>query len=364
MASTDENKKSKEIDILGMLYKVLKEWKLVALFILAFAIVGVVVAFSTKKRYTTTVVLAPEASSAGVDDGLSAAAGIIGLNMGGNSGGDAIFPELYPNIFTSSTFLINLFDVKVPVFQSGDTITYYKHLKLNYKPPFWKYPKIWLAMLIRKLSPEKRKNPNAAGGVDPFWLTEEQDNICNMMRANINCVVDQKNGLVTINVTDFDELIAATIADSVTFKLQDYIIEYRTKKARHDLAFLEKMYAQVKDEYIQAQEAYAKVADASQSLVMSRSRVKVEHLRNEMGIKYAVYSEVTTQLQMARQRVQERTPAFMVIQPATVSLEASSMGRMMVTAIFGFLGFVVGSLWCLYGREYYYTYRNRKKQNK
>lgn len=364
MTSTDEKKTSKEIDILGMIGKVLKEWKLVALFVLAFAIVGVVVAFTTKKRYTTTVVLAPETASGGIDNGLSSAAGMFGISMNGNSGGDAIFPELYPNIFTSSTFLISLFDVPLVSPQTGNPTTYYKYLKTCYKPEFWKYPKIWLAMLIKKLSGPKKKNPNATGGVDPFWLTEEQFNICNLMRANINCVVDQKNGLVTINVTDFDELIAATVADTVTAKLRDYIIDYRTKKARHDLSFLEELYIQVKDEYMKAQEEYAKVADASQSLVQSRSRVKVEHLRNEMGLKYSVYSEVTAQRQMARQRVQERTPVFMVLQPATVALEASNMSRMVVTALFAFLGFVVGSLWSLYGREFYQKYRERKKEKK
>ena len=361
MADTTEKKISKEIDIIGSIRKVLKEWKLVSYFVLAFAVVGIVAAFSTKKQFTTTVILAPEANSAG--GGLSSAAELFDLSLGaGNGSGDAIFPELYPNIFTSSTFLISLFDTPVPVFGTDTTTTFYKHVKRVYRPPFWKYPKIWLAIIIKKLTDDKKKNPNAGNGIDPFWLTEEQYNICNLMRSNINCIVDQKTGLITITVTDYDELIAATMADTITKRLSDYITDYRTKKARHDLAFIEKMYLQTKKEYIEAQENYAKVADANLNLIQSRSKVKVEHLRNEMSLKYTMYSNISSQLQLTKQRVQERTPVFTVIQPATVALEASSMSRMMQIAMFAFLGFVAGSLWCLYGRDLYRRYKRYRKK--
>lgn len=46
------------------------------------------------------------------------------------------------------------------------------------------------------------------------------------MEAN----VDKKTGVTTITVTMQDAEVAATVADSVVVKLQDYVTAYRTKK--------------------------------------------------------------------------------------------------------------------------------------
>jgi capsular polysaccharide biosynthesis protein len=58
------------------------------------------------------------------------------------------------------------------------------------------------------------------------------------------CEVDKKTNVITITVTDQDPLIAATVADSVQIYLQRAITEYRTKKARVDLEYVDKLFAE------------------------------------------------------------------------------------------------------------------------
>ena len=48
-------------------------------------------------------------------------------------------------------------------------------------------------------------------------------------------MVDQKTAITNISVTLQDPKVTAVVADSVVCKLQEYIINYRTSKARKTL---------------------------------------------------------------------------------------------------------------------------------
>ena len=54
------NRKSLEVDILGLLRKLLYDWKTIFLFVIVFAVLGVVSVITRTKEYKTDVVLAPE----------------------------------------------------------------------------------------------------------------------------------------------------------------------------------------------------------------------------------------------------------------------------------------------------------------
>lgn len=353
------NKKSLEIDIIGLLRKLLQDWRIVMKFVLVFAVLGVVSVITRTKEYRTDVVLAPETSGSELSGLMDSFGNLIGSSFG-KSSSDAIYPELYPNIFTSSTFLIDLFDVPVVHKKSGKTMSYYTYLKTAYKPGITAYPKIWIAKFMA-LFKEKEMN---TGSFNPFHLTKEQTNICNLMRRNIQCVVDQRTSLITVSVMDVDNVVAATIADTVTAKLQKYIIDYRTQKIRHDLEYINEMYVQAQKEYFDVQEEYVKFAEANMNVVKASQKARLDNLNNEMQLKSNLYSSMAQQLQLARQRLQERTPAFMTIQPAVVSLEPTGMSSMVRLFVFCFFGGIVGAAWSLYVRDLFklFVVRRRKKE--
>ena len=55
---------TKEIDVIGLIRKVAKEWKTLLLFVSIAAVIGLIVAFTMPKEYTSKVVLAPEVTAA------------------------------------------------------------------------------------------------------------------------------------------------------------------------------------------------------------------------------------------------------------------------------------------------------------
>ena len=55
------------------------------------------------------------------------------------------------------------------------------------------------------------------------------------IKGSISCNVDKKTDIITLKVVMQDPLVAAMFADSVKQALQNFITEYRTKKAKDEL---------------------------------------------------------------------------------------------------------------------------------
>lgn len=347
--------KSKEIDIIGVIKKMLNDWKLLAIFIIVGGLLGIIVALSTPKRYTTTVILAPElANGSSLGSGLSNIASMVGINIGSNGNGiDAIYPQIYPDVLTSSDFITSLFDIKVKEEEDSVTKTYYQYLTEERGIPFWKYPSVWINKLFAKTDDAQVK------ALDKFRLTKKQDAVLNEIRGNVACIIDKNTSVITLSITDADRQISAILADTIQKRLQDYITVYRTKKARMDLAFSEKLYRESKAQYIQAQQKYSSYSDANTDIVLESFKAKREELENEMQLKYNIYSQTVQQLQIAKAKVQENTPAFSVIQSASVPIKASSTPRMYIVLLYLFIAIVTDAIWVTFIKEYI----KHKKEN-
>lgn len=341
----ENKKKSHEIDIIGIAKRVFAEWKLLLKFVGIAAVLGVVIALNTPKSYTTSVILAPEVSGAGgMLDNLSDLASMVGVNIGSNSASiDAIYPEIYPDVITSSGFIINMFDVPVRLKDNTEK-TYYEHVTKDVSIPFWSWPGIWISQLVKGETEEDDT-------VDPFCLTKKQAGVCALFRSRVSCIVDKKTSVITISFEDNDPVTSAVMADTILSRLQQYIILYRTKKARNDVEYYQKLFADAKGEYEEARLKYARTADASTRVVMMSHQSKLDNLENDMQLKYSVYQHVTQQLDIALAKLQERTPAFSVIQEASVPLKPSSFPRSFMVIGYMLLGGILCAVWIVYLRE-------------
>ena len=240
-----QNIQEQEIDLIELAKKIWKERKLVLKSCGWAVLIGLVVGFSIPKEYTANVTLAPEAAAGGrsVSGGLSALAGMAGINLGASQTADALSPELYPDIVKSIPFSIEMFDVKVTDIKGELNTTVYEYLKEHQKQPWWGYiisaPFKALGWVMKTIKGEKEET--TTGTVDPFKLTNDQNGIIAVLGERIAVEVDKKTSVIKISVTMQDPLIAATLTNEVMEKLQDYITEYRTNKARKDLEYTQKL---------------------------------------------------------------------------------------------------------------------------
>ncbi len=325
-------KKRIAFDVIALFKAIRQDKKKMWIYCGIAALLGVAVALDTPKRYTSGVMLTPESSeSSGLSSNISSLASMIGMSMKLGSSSDAIYPEIYPDLMESNDFKVSLFPIEVETIDKKLKTTYYDYLDKHQHVSWYDYPIMWFKNLMKHLvsNPVPDVAPSADGKmhVNPFRLSRRQDDIATTIGKNLSCKVDKKTSAISIEVTDCDPLIAATMADSVKERLQAFITDYRTNKARHDLAYIEKLYDEAHQQYVQARQQYAAYSDANQELLLESYKSKQEDLENEMQLKFNVYSQMAMQLQLARAKVQEHTPAFTVIQSASVPILHSSKSK-------------------------------------
>lgn len=345
MDNTNQNKKQ-SIDF-GRIIKDLKKHKKRFYKVLGITfVVSCILMLSLPNVYRCEVMLAPELSRAGSTNSLLSLASSFGMKIGtGTTGGEALFPTLYPEMVNSTDFKTSLFHVPVHKLDSTRVMTYYDYLLNEQKSPWWSEAIGGTLGFLVSLIAEPDTTDNTK--LDPFQLTKEQKYIVDMMEKKVVCDVDAKSLVITISVADQDPLIAATIADSVKSRLQGFITNYRTRKAKVDLEFNQKLFAETKARYEKARRDYATFADANQDLILESVRSKRADLENEMQLRYNAYTQVATQLQAAEAKVQEETPAFTTIQSATVPVKKAGPARAKLVFIFLFLAFCCTAAWAL-----------------
>ncbi|MDR1896641.1 MAG: chain-length determining protein, partial [Prevotellaceae bacterium] len=329
----DTDTSETEIDLVELISKFWrKRWFIAKVCGIGF-VAGVIIALSIPKEYTTTVILAPDGSSSGSGGNLGALASMAGINLQQGASSSEISPELYPDIASSTPFLTGLFDVKVKDRKNDIDTLLYNYLYDYQKAAWWSYvfglP--WKILgLLSSAEEESEEVVQGSEGSKIITLSKEQTSILESLKSRITISVDKKTGVITLTVQMQSPEISATIADVVTSYLQEYVISYRTEKARQDLAFTKKLYEESKAAYDTAQQAYTTYIDKNQGIILASYRTTQEKLQNEMALTYSIYNQIAQQLQLAKVKVQDMTPVYTIIQPSVVPLNASSPRKILI----------------------------------
>ena len=344
-----------QIDWMGILRQVLAIRKTLYKAAGIGLVVGILIALGTPKQYTVSVTLSPEMGSGKSGGGLaSMAASFLGASVGTDSP-DALNATLAPDIVASTPFLLELFHARVVSQDKQIDTTFTAYLdeqKSSWIGYVLKAPGMAIGGIKSLFTDEEeeKKDTIQNGAIE---LNEEDAAKLGSLRKTITAEADKKTGITTLSVTLQDPKVAATMADTVVSKLQQYISEYRTSKAKEDCLYLETLYKERQQEYYAAQQRYARYVDANSNVVFQSTMAERERLQNDMNLAYQVYSQVAQQLQVARAKVQEEKPVFAVVEPAVVPLYPSGTSRKVIVVGFVFLAVALTGAWMLLGKKYW-----------
>lgn len=325
-------------------------------------VAGVIIALSIPKQYTVSVTLSPEMGS-GKSGGGQASMAAFFLGGGGSDSPDALNATLAPDIVASTPFLLELFDARVRTADGKVDTTLVAYLD-EQSAPWWNtvlgLPGMAVGGIKSLFSPAKEEpltdTDSPAGG--SIELSEKEAGKLKSLRQSVLADVDKKTSITTLTVTLQDPKVTATVADSVVSKLQQYIIAYRTRKAKEDCRYLEQLYRERQAEYYEAQQRYANYVDANSNVVFQSTLAERERLQNDMSLAYQVYSQVAQQLQVDRAKVQEEKPVFAVVEPAVVPREPSGTSRKVIVLGWIFLAVAGVAAWELLGKDYWQKFRS------
>lgn len=289
------------------------------------------------RYYTAQERLAPETTGENGMSSIASMAANFGINLGGNMSSDAITPDLYPELFASTDFIVSLMDIKIETADGSLKCDYYDYMYEHQQETPW-------APFVRKIkemiipqSPDinaqaAADSKSSGKKINAFRLSKRQVTLVKKVKDNITCKIDKKTGILSINVIDQDPLVCATMTDSVRVRLQQFITDYRTSKAQVDVKYYKQLTEEAYAEYKRANQAYTDYADTHQGAVLAAVSSRETELENAMEKAYTTYTAYRTQWESSQAKIQERTPAFTLIEASSVPVKATGPKRMIFVA--------------------------------
>lgn len=323
----EEKKEMETIDLRVIFSKIWAKRKIYYIVLPIVFILSCAYILCIPRTYTSSLSLAPEMNnSSNLGGTIGSLASSFGIDLGSMETTDAINPMLYPDLMEDNGFVVGLFNIKVATADGSLKCSYFDYLSKHQEYPFWTKG---IGSIKKLFAKEEEVKTKGGAKMNPYMLSKKQNDVASSIRKNISISIDKKTAVITISTEAQDPLICKTLADSVKERLQIFITNYRTSKARVDEQYYKRLTSEAKSDYEKSRQLYGSYADANTDVILTSMRAKQEDLENDMQLKYNAYTAMTTQYQAAKAKVQERTPAFTVVKGAAVPIKAAKPKRML-----------------------------------
>lgn len=329
--------------------------------------------FFSPVEYKSEATVLLEKESGTDNANASAIAGLLGGSVGSSSEGGAVSPDMYAKIVSSQAFLNALVATKIPADQNGnDSITVEQYFangapldfsqKVRKLPTYLKnifnkpaVPELPVVLPLPKFVDTTQVVQNQIGSgmffsnkVPPIVQLEgSRNNVISIMKPRIKVLVDGKS--VTVSVKMPDSFMAAVVNKMLLQQLINYVTAYNTVKERANVAFLERSFAESKNNYISKQQRLAGVKDNSLGVIFESAQTRQEVMANELTIAFNIYNQNAVQLEAAKIELKKETPLFTVLEP--IGLPSPQVEPVLLTTIMKYLiyAFVLTFLFIGYG---------------
>lgn len=305
-----------------------------------FVIIGGLYSFYVREEFETHGKILPELQGKGTSN-LSQFAGIaslagIDLNSLGGGSVDAVRPDLYPNVITSTLFYLELFKIKVHTRENKEmTFERYYHISIEKgKEPNEK--------LLKKY-PVKEEGIILVNRLNEIRLKE--------LRERITANIDKKSGVISIYSKMPDPVVAAEVTNFAMKYLMNYVKNYRTEKLRQDVDYLEVQVSNSRGKFYSTQEKKARYTDQFQDMRLQAADVHRERIESEYRLSSSFYNELLKKYEEAKFKLHQETPVFQVLEPPVVPVKKTEPRRIIIIVTSFFLGAGVAIIYTLLKRD-------------
>lgn len=332
--------------LIGYLKEFWKKKRFIFSVMVVFFVIGAVNAFFSHKQFTArTSFVAQVSGGEKLGSGLKNIAELIGVNFNDNSETKDLPIYLYPKIIRSVDYQRAL--LKTPINVKGrDTAVTLEYFYNNIRRPdlattLKKYTIGLPSLILRQF---KSESAEVVRYDSVNYITKREMQLFAMLSENVIFTLDETDGTIFLSSTMSERIASAQVAEQAKKLLQEKIIEYRIAKATKEYNFILDQYEKKKEEFNSAQASYANYMDRNMFNSTQASQIRKQRLEMDYNLSSMVFSELETQRIRQGIKVQEDTPSFMTIQPATVPLEPNNANAILIIFKFLFLGFIVAAL--------------------
>ena len=315
-----EVKSSDEIDIIDLLKKIYNSRKLIIYITISFSIIGIAFALLSPVKYNSTTVFITQNQETGPSS-LSGVASLVGINLNSGFSGSEIPSTMYPQIIESVKFKRSLLK---KIIDKKNNITLENFIANHYS----------IKEVVEQNIPD-------------LGMTLNEEEYFKILTKIINVSVNIKDGSISISCEMPNAEYSAKIAKLSREILQNIIIENKIETARQNLIFSEGQLREKKKEFDDIYSKLAFFSDSNLNSVNSFVLNEKNKLESEFQIISAVVEEISKQVEQAKLQLKKDTPVFSTIQEAVIPIDRSSPKRTQLVIIFGFIGFILSSIFVL-----------------
>ncbi len=348
-----------EIDLIDLAKTFWSGRRIIIQSIVICGILGFLIAIFTSKEFVATTIMVPSGSDgASKLGGLGGLAAMAGINLGSATGSE-LSPTVYPQIISSLPYQLELMKTPLNFKELNQSVTFFDYYAEIKKPnPFVKYTLGLPGVILKAIKGEEQDKTVASAETKPFELSIKQRDVRLILSELISLDVNPKEGILTLSTRMPEARAAAQLGQHAQELLQQYIIEFKIKKAKANLDFIQQRFDETAQKFEVAQKRLASFRDRNKNVSLATAKTEEERLISEYNLVYGTYSELAKQLEQAKIQVKQDTPVFTIIEPISVPTKRSKPNRPMILFIWLFLGGVIGT-GIVFGRGYYRTIKQQ-----
>ena len=335
-----------EIDLIALVKPLWLERKKVLKWIIIGGVMGVMIAILSPNQYVATSILVPSgnegSSKLGGMAGIGGLAAMAGININ-TSAGSELSPILYPKIVSSLPFMMELMNTPLNFKGLSKPVTPLEYYSEHQKPnPIIKYTLGLPGIIINAFKEERMDIEIAVVSNEPLELSAKQRMVFQILKSLVSLEVDPKEGILTLKTTMSEPKAAAQLAQRALVLLQKYITEFKIRKAKANLDFIQQRVDETTRKFEEAQQRLASFRDRNKNISLSTVKADEERLTSQYNLIYGVYSDLSKQLEQSKIQVKQETPVFTIIEPVSVPSTKSKPNRPLILLFGLFLGGIIG----------------------
>ena len=333
---SDEISLKELIQKLGEWWKyLLSKWLLIVFCAMIGGAIGFSYAYNKKPEFKAAVTFALEDDKQG-GGGLSGALGLassLGIDLGTNAGGafsGANLIELMKSRKMVQKALLNAYIQNGHAKALADQLLEMTEIKQKLiKKGIWRGESLFQV------------------NADPSQFNLQQDSIISVLFEMItgsNGILsvaqkDKKISIISVEVNSGNELFSKFFAESIVKEVADFYVETKSKKARNNVAILQRQADSIRNELNLAITGVATSTDNTFNLnpALNVNRVPSTKKQIDVQANTAILTQLVANLEMAKVTLLRETPLIQLIDRPILPLKKVKLGKAKSLLIGGFL---------------------------
>lgn len=191
----------------------------------------------------------------------------------------------------------------------------------------------------------KANTPLTSADKDIMRPTVTLDSLVQVARKQLKLHNNARNGVLLVSAYAGDPRVCQQVCQSMGDYLFRFIRDYRIKKQKSEISHFSKVAEEQKRKYEAAKQALIEYSDSHWGTILPSDEKQKRQLSEEVLKTKQIYENVKIELSMSRARLQDITPAYIVVEHPAIPTEPSGLGKTYVCTLSALLALLYSLLY-------------------